>query len=258
MKENLLQFSAWKIEQNEWAPEAESEIQKQLALSNGYISQYGYAEEHYSAENSAEENLRGITSPLSAGNILSVRLHEERLDLHNWTVEKFYRCLHRHEPKLERSFTAVSPTGNKLEVRSCRQLLTENPHAIDIEYIVRSVNYSGPISFLPLLGDPAAEEYWYPMLSEVDGEYAAISLQSRSENVQIAVAMSYRLLKNGQPSTAKQIRIEKRYVVGYSVTDQIAPGDEFTLCIRKYVTDSRNFPLHNLFEDAIASISAYE
>ena len=88
--------------------------------------------------------------------------------------------------------------------------------------------------------------------------FIALNDGSTIKNVQIVGAMAYSLLKNGQPSTAKQIRIEKRYVVGYSITDQITPGDEFTLCIRKYLTDSRNFPLRNLFEDAIAAISAHE
>ena len=35
MKDNILQFSPWKIEQLTFAPEQEAEVEKQLAFSNG-------------------------------------------------------------------------------------------------------------------------------------------------------------------------------------------------------------------------------
>ena len=122
----MLQYSPWKIEQTEFNPEKEVSIEEQLAFSNGYISQYAFFEEPYSGEQRVGTFIDGIhrsgsSSPLEIPNpsIISLRLGDERLDLHHWQVEKFYRCLHKGEAQLERRFTATSPKRGMLSTRLC-------------------------------------------------------------------------------------------------------------------------------------------
>lgn len=256
MKDNILQFSPWKIEQTEFVPEVESEIEKQLAFSNGYISQYGFFEEYYSGEASAAIYLKGIESPLYTDTTVSVRLHEERLNLGTWKVGRFYRCLNRQTLLLERQMELTSPSGHMLEVISKRQCRLEDPHFTDLVYTIRSVNYEGPMSVLPLIGGPELNKDWYPLQTDVVLNYATLWLQSRRENVQVVIAISYEMEKNGKPVTVSPIRIEKKYIVGYSLTEQVKPGDELSLKARIYVTDSRNYPLSNLQDDAVAAVTS--
>lgn len=255
MKDNILQYSPWKIEQTEFVPEMESEIEKQLAFSNGYVSQYGFFEEYYSGEASAAIYLKGIEAPLLTQTTVSVRLHEERLNLGTWKVGQFYRCLNRETLLLERRMDVTSPQGDRLEVHSSRQVSVEDPHFTDVEYTIKSVNYAGPMSVLPLIGGPAINTEWYPLQTDVALNYATLWLQSRKENVQVVVAISYEMDKNGRPVEVPPIRIEKKFIVGYSLTEQVKPGDTLVLRARLYVTDSRNYPLSNLQDDAIAAVS---
>ena len=254
MKENILQYSPWKIEQQTFAPEQEAEVEKQLAFSNGYISQYGFFEEYYSGEASASIFLKGIESPLKANHTVSVRLLEERLDLATWKLGDFYRCLNRESLKLERKMTATSPKGDTLEIESERQLSMDNPHFTDITFTIRSVNYSGPMSVLPLLGGQDISLDWYPLQTDVALNYATIWLQSRRENVQVVIGMTYEMEKNGVPTQVAPIRIEKKFIVGYSLTGAIKPGDEVKLRLRVYITDSSNYPLSNLMDDALVAL----
>lgn len=255
MKDNILQYSPWKIEQTEFVPELESEIEKQLAFSNGYISQYGFFEEYYSGEESAAIYMKGIESPICADTTISIRLHEERLNLGTWKVGQFYRCLDRESLKLERRMELTSPQGNHLEVNSSRQCRQDNPHFTDLEYTIRSLNYDGPISMLPLIGGAAINNEWYPLQTDVELNYATLWLQSRKENVQVVIAVSYEMEKNGVPTAVPPIRIEKKFIVGYSLTELVKPGDVLTLKARVYLTDSRNYPLSNLQEDAVAAVT---
>lgn len=255
MKDNILQYSPWKIEQTEFVPEMESEIEKQLAFSNGYLSQYGFFEEYYSGEASAAIYLKGIESPLCTNTTVSVRLHEERLNVCTWKLEHFYRCLNRETLLLERRMDLTSPQGHHLEVNSKRQCCPDDPHFTDLEYTIRSVNYEGPMSVLPLIGGPEINDDWYPLQTDVALNYATLWLQSRKENVQVVMAISYEMEKNGRPVTVSPIRIEKKFIVGYSLTEHVKPGDTITLKARLYVTDSRNYPLSNLQDDAVAAVT---
>ena len=150
--------------------------------------------------------------------------------------------------------TATSPKGDTLEIESERQLSMENPHFTDITFTIRSVNYSGPMSVLPLIGGQDISLDWYPLQTDVALNYATIWLQSRRENVQVVIGMTYELEKNGVPTQVAPIRIEKKFIVGYSLTGDIKPGDEVKLRLRVYITDSRNYPLSNLMDDALVAL----
>jgi len=238
----MLNFSPWSIEQTTFSPSQEAEIEKQLAFSNGYISQYAYFEEHFSGEQSHGTYLRSLAIPIPAITPISVRLHEERLDLHTWEVKSFYRCLHRQKPLLERRVEAISPTGHHLQVSARRVLSPDDPHLLTLDYEVRSVNYTGPISLLALLGD-AQRQDWIPVLFRSDENYTGFVFQHRESGVYVASAMSFAMEKNGVPTTAPVVHIEKRFVAGYAVTEQVVPGDVLVLHKRVAVGDSINYPV---------------
>lgn len=243
----MLIYSPWKIEQNEFLPEQEASIEEQLTFSNGYISQRAFFEEFYPEAGSLDSYLRGIAEPLPPIATISIRLHEERFNLATWNVREFYRCLHRDKPLLERRVIADSPAGQTLRIEARRLLSPGNPHLMEIEYEVRSLNYSGPVSFLGLIGPGEASKQWYPLDTEVSLEKANFFLQSRSSATQVAAAMTFALFKNGEKVQKTPIRIEKQHILGYSITEEIRPGDVFLIRKRVAVTDSLNYPAASHF-----------
>lgn len=238
----MLSYSPWKIEQSIFDESREVELEQQLALSNGYISQYGFFEEYYSGPQNFGTYLRGIAAPLPPVATVSVRLGEDRLDLHEWHVESFYRCLNRQEPHLEREVVAQSPSGHRVRIKASRMLSTQSPQLMTMRYSVESLNYEGPVSLLSLLGDAAGSEYWYPLTIQIDDQMAEIFLQSMSENVQVELSMTTTVTKNGAAASGSRIRIEKSHIVGYSHIDTIAPGDVFVLEKKVSFADNINFP----------------
>lgn len=245
----MLTFFPWKIEQEVFAPEAEAELEKQLAFSNGYISEYGFFEESYSGEQSLETYLRGIPVSLPPSATVSVRLGEEGLNLHKWQVLDFYRCLHRQEPLLERRVTARSPLGRTLSIMSSRQLSLAHPQLMTLRYEVRSLDYSGPVSLLSLLGDAKGSPVWYPLKMFIDDREAVILGQAKHDNYKIAIAMTTNVIKNGQALADSRIRIEKSHILGYSVIDSICPNDTFVIEKKVAFLDSLNYPDSDLFSE---------
>ena len=133
----MLKFNNWTIEQTDWLPNEEKEIEQQLTFSNGYLCQTAHFEEHYSGEQRLCTYIKGIETSIINLSSISVRLHDERLDLHEWRVEKFYRCLHKNEPLLERQVTAISPKGHILELDVQRRLMEDNKGVMQLSYKVR-------------------------------------------------------------------------------------------------------------------------
>lgn len=44
----MLQYNNWTIEQSEWLPAEEVDLEQQLSFSNGYLCQTAHFEEYYS------------------------------------------------------------------------------------------------------------------------------------------------------------------------------------------------------------------
>ena len=147
----MLQYNNWTIEQNEWLPNEEDSIEQQLTFSNDYLCQTAHFEEYYSHPQRLCTYIKGIDDPILNISGISVRLHDERLDLGTWDVKEFYRCLHKNKPLLERRFVATSPKGATLRVQTKRQLMPQH-EIMFLEYEITSENYTGPISLLAMLG----------------------------------------------------------------------------------------------------------
>ncbi len=225
----MLTFSPWKIEQTQFDASQEADVNRQLAFSNGYISQYASFEELYSGEQASGTWLKGITSVLPPVNMLSVHLRDEWLDLGVWQTKSFYRCLNRQQPLLERRFTAVSPAGNELSVSAKRLLSTEDNRLLSIEYQLSSPNFSGPASFLALLGEPQSTTDWFPLERKFKDTTCTVTLQHFSEDIQVTVEMDFQLFKNDEKVIEPVIRVDKRFGCGFSITFPIENGDVITM-----------------------------
>jgi len=259
----MLQFSPWKIEQTEFDPQKEVQIEEQLVLANPYISQYAFFEEPYSGDQRVGTFINGVmregtNTPLEVPNpsVVSLRLGSERLDLNQWKIQKFYRCLHKGQARLERRFTATSPEGFTVEVVSERQLSSKNPHMMELKYTVKFVNYSGLISFMSLLGDAHHTTDWHTLQTYIDEEVAYHWLKAENGDLQVCAAQRHELFKNGEKQTDRPIKIDKRRVLGYAYMTDVVPGDMFTMHTIVAIVDSRDYAKADLPKKAMENVQA--
>lgn len=250
----MLQFNNWSIEQEVWDPSQESDIEQQLTFSNDYLCQTAHFEEHYSGAQRLCTYIKGVDTSILNLSAISVRLHDERLDLGEWKVEHFYRCLHKNQPLLERHFIATSPKGHTLKVMAKRLLCTDNKEFMQLEYEVQSVNYSGPITILSVLRGGEDADKWYPLMNYVGDDLCWIWMQLHPMNVQLCCAMNYQLKKNDVLVTQRPIKVEKQEVIGFSVTQQILPGDRFVLYKNVAVVDSSRYAKDLLIDEAVGCL----
>ena len=254
----MLQYSPWKIEQMAYEPSEETLVEEQLAFSNGYISQYAFFEEQYSGAQLVGTFLQGVhrpneSEPLSLPNPsnISLRLHDERLDLNEWKVEDFYRCLHKGEARLERRFRATSPKGYTVEVEASRTLNQKEVHLLEETYTVRFVNYAGVASFMTLLGDAHSGADWYPLQAAIEDDQAYLWVQAASVNLHVCMAEKHLFYKNGELQSERPIKIDKTGLLGFAYMHDVCPGDVYTIKKRVAVVDSRDCPKAELPERAL-------
>lgn len=237
----MLQYNNWSIEQGEWLPMQESELEQQLTFSNDYLCQTAHFEEHYSGERRLCTYIKGVETPILNISAISVRLHDERLDLAQWRVEQFSRTLRKNEALLEREFVATSPNGHTLHVTATRRLLADKKEMMQLVYRIQSINYEGPMTILSLLRGGEDADRWYSLMNHVDDSICWQWSQLPAQNVQVCCAMNYHLTKNGVVVDKRPIKVEKQEVIGFSVTQSVKEGDVFELTKNVVVQDS----LHN-------------
>jgi maltose phosphorylase len=259
-------------------------VNKQLAsesifsLGNGHIGQRANFEEYYSGETMLGSYIAGIYYPEKAerGNWkngysetndriinapnwtgISVRLNDERLDLAEWDVQNFRRVLNMHEGFLERTFEAISSKGHRIQVSVKRFLSMAETEVGAISYSVKSLNYEGRISFLPLIdGDVINkytnynEQYWNVLQTKTEQDVSHLWVQTRRLDFHVCAALTYVLYKNNEQLNVNPTKIEKEKVAGFSVGTDVRIGD--TVCLNKYVAviNSLNHPREELTERA--------
>lgn len=251
----MLQYNTWTIEQDAWIPAEEKHIEQQLTFSNDYLCQTAHFEEHYSSERRLCTYIKGVETPILNISAISIRLHDERLDLAEWQVREFHRCLHKNEPLLERRFLATSPNGHTLEITSTRRLMQEKKEAMQLQYAVRSVDYSGPITMLSVLRGGEELDKWYSLMNYVGDQLCWTWEQLQPMNVQVCCAMNYQMFKNGNLVNQRPIKVEKQEVIGYSITQIIQPNDTFMLQKNVVVLDSLRNDKDTLIDKAVQCLT---
>ena len=181
---------------------------------------------------------------------IDLRLIDESLDMAQWNVDSYRRELDMKHGISRREMEVTSPRGNCLHIHVEHVDSIDNPDLCIIRYRVRSINYNGRISLLPLLDGLAGEdneheeEYewnrmptkgkiWNTLRSGTTFDCAYLWMQTRREDTQVCYATTFKLLKNGKEAACNPIRIEKEQITGFSLGADIKPGD--TVELIKYV-----------------------
>jgi len=247
-----------------------------FSLGNGEIGQRANLEEYYSGETMLGSYVAGIYYPEEEERLnreaatrqitdkivnalnwtgIVVFLNDEKLDLATWEIQNFKRILNMREGYLERTFDAISKKGHHIEVSVKRILSMAETEIGAIHYSVKSLNFEGRISFMPIIdGDFYIPNLindgpiWNVLQTMTQADVAHLWTQTRRTDYHVCAAMTYVLCKNNERMNIIPAKIEKEKVAGFSVGTNVKKGD--TLYINKYVAilNSLNHPRKELTE----------
>jgi maltose phosphorylase len=276
--DNYPQSDPWFIVEDGFQVNNKLEAELVFSIGNGQLKQRGNFEEYYSGETMPGSYITGNYSPgqedlfihkngipVSTGIIanapdwtgIKVQLNEEKLDLAVWEVLNFKRILNMHEGFLERTFEAISGKGHHIQVSVKRFLSMANTETGAISYKVKSINFAGRISFMPVIdGDlheyhqKECEPVWNVLQTKTQHDVAHLWTQTRHTDFHICAALTYDLFKNNEHLNIVPTKIEKEKIAGFSTGTDVKSGD--TLCLTKYIAvlNSMNHSRKELTEKA--------
>lgn len=275
-----LKTDEWNIIEDSFHAEHLRMSESIFSLGNGRFGQRGNFEEPYSSDSYRGNFVGGITFldktrvnwwkngfpqfftriPNAADwSRINLRLIDEELDLAQWDVDSFNRRLDMKAGISYRDVEVSSPRGNQLRLHVEHIADMAHPNLCLIRYSVTSLNYSGKISFVPVLDgnivddkEQPGEKIWNILRSGGTHDCAYLWTQTRREDAQICYAMTYQLLKNNKEAVHNPIRIEKGKQTGFSVGVDVKPGDTVTLIKYVAITSSLYYERHNLIEQSVS------
>ena len=273
---NYLQTDPWCLIEEEFDINKQFAAETVFSLGNSHIGQRASLEEYYSGETMLGTCIAGIYSPeneeplskntgdsqitdkiINAPNWtgVTVRLNDEKLDLATWEIQNYKRVLNMREGFLERAFEAISPKGHHIQVSVKRFLSMAETEVGAISYSVKSLDFEGRISFMPVIdGDltiaDSADDgtIWNVLQTKTQQDVAHLWVHIRRTNFHVCTALTYVLYKNNEQLHIIPAKIEKEKVAGFSTGTDVKKGD--TLCLNKYVAiiTSLNHPKNELTE----------
>lgn len=277
-----LKTDEWSIIEDNFQADRLRMSESIFSLGNGHFGQRGYFEEPYSSDSYRGSFVAGITFldktrvgwwkngfprfytriPNAADwNRISLRLIDEELDLAQWDVTSFNRCLNMKEGISSRNVEVTSPKGNQLVLHVEHIVNMAHPNLCHIKYSVTSVNYTGKISLVPIINgnivdntEQSNEKIWNVLRSGVNRECAFLWTQTRHEDSQVCYAMNYQFYKNNKETSANPIRIEKEKQVGFSVGTDVKPGDTVTLIKYTAILSSLYYERQDLIDKSISEV----
>ncbi len=236
----------WLIIEDEFSAIPNSDF----SLSNAVLFQKSNFEEICTSETDRGTYMQGINSFKSENNqlailpdwtSLNVRLNAEQLDLATCEILNYKRLLNMQHGILERKFEVMTAEKNHIEVSVERLLSIVQPEIGAIRFSVKSINFTGRISFLPVINGEVnfnnSEDdnpEWNVLQSKTLSDVAHLWIQTRKTNFQVCEAMTYDLFKNNAQIKYNPTKIEKQKVAGFSLVTDIKEGD--TVCVYKFVS----------------------
>lgn len=256
-----LKTDEWNIIEENFHAEDLRMSESIFSLGNGRFGQRGNFEEPYSSDSYRGSYIAGVSFldktrvgwwkngfpdyyariPNAADwSRINLRLVDEELDLAQWDVNSFTRRLDMKAGISYRDFEVTSAKANSLRVHVEHIINRAHPDLCHILYSVTSINYTGKLSFVPLLSidlseknDKSEGKIWNILRSGINKDCAYLWTQTRREDAQVCYAMTYQFLKNNKEIAANPIRIEKEKQTGFSIGADVKPGDTITLI--KYI-----------------------
>ncbi|MFD1294528.1 family 65 glycosyl hydrolase domain-containing protein [Lutibacter holmesii] len=283
MNKNYIIPNEWSIIEDGFDAENVEASESLFSIGNGSMGQRANFEEDYSGKTFQGSYIGGIYYPdktrvgwwkngypeyfakvLNAPNWIGIqiKINETNVDLNTCEISNFKRELNMKEGWLSRSFHAVLPTGEEIEVFTKRFISVTYNEVGAIEYAVKALNFSGEITFAPYLDagieneDANYDEFFWETLKIVDGENAGCILsKTLKTEFHVGTAMDVSFAVNGKAiETSQETTIaEKTLTYTYNLT--IAEGDTITIYKYGSYVSSLNYKNEELISVALNNVS---
>ncbi|MDF1575537.1 MAG: family 65 glycosyl hydrolase domain-containing protein [Bacteroidales bacterium] len=243
----------WSIIEEGFDPSMQEASESIFSLGNGRIGQRANFEERYSGQTLQGTYLAGVYYPdktrvgwwkngypeyfakvLNAPNWIGidVEINGKPLDLHQNAPLEFRRELNMKQGYLERTF-AIYVGENRLEIAVRRFLSMKRDEIGAIRYAIRSVDFSGDVSFAPYIDGNVVnrdsnydEKFWEMESSKAVPGSAYLMARTRKTGFVSCMTMCYILELNGEALQLEPEVTEKKDFVSNKVSLELDQGEE--------------------------------
>jgi maltose phosphorylase len=252
----------WKIIENRFEPGNSRDSESIFSIGNGMMGQRANFEEKYSGDTLQGSYVAGVYYPdktvvgwwkngypeyfAKVPNAMSwigidVEIDGEQIDLATCKIKSFTRVLNMKEGLLERTFTAVLPSGRVAEVTAKRFVSMREPEKAAVKYSVKLSGGNGKIRITSFINADVknedanyGEKFWEGTTVKTDGKKAAVKSQTRKTGFVVTSAQTNVFCLNGKDVTEGNTNISARSEYAAAIfTCQYASGDTFE--VTKYV-----------------------
>ena len=269
----------WSIIEEGFDPAMQEASESIFSLGNGRMGQRANFEEKYSGKTLQGTYLAGVYYPdktrvgwwkngypeyfakvLNAPNWIGidVEINGEQLDLHRHKPVEFRRELNMKQGYLERSFAIYVGEG-RLEIAARRFLSMKRDEIGAIRYAIRSVDFSGEVSFTPYIDGNVVNQdsnydelFWEMESSKAVPGSAYLMARTRKTGFVACMTMCYTMELNGEALQPEPDVLQKEDYVSNRVRLKLDQGEEAILYKYVSVLSSMNHKKENMVDHGIS------
>lgn len=282
MNKDYIIPNEWSVIEEGWNKENVTASESLLSIGNGAMGQRANFEEDYSGETFQGSYIGGVYYPdktrvgwwkngypeyfakvLNAPNWIGIhiKVNGVTFDLNTCKVSNFKRELNMREGWLSRSFRAVLPLGEQIEVHTKRFISLEYNEVGAIEYNIKALNFSGEIEFAPYVDagimneDANYDEFFWEILDVIDGENnACILSKTLKTEFHVATSMQVSLAINNEIVSIEKELLKEQKKITHTYKLKVSQGDVATIFKYASYTSSMNYEIPDLVEAALNNV----
>ena len=283
MNKNYIIPNEWSIIEDGFDAENVEASESLFSIGNGAMGQRANFEEDYSGKTFQGSYIGGIYYPdktrvgwwkngypeyfakvLNAPNWIGIhiQINATNFDLNTCKISNFRRELNMKEGWLGRSFNAILPTGEEIEVNAKRFISVKYNEVGAIEYAIKAINFSGEITFTPYLDagikneDSNYDEFFWETLKIVEGtNNGCILAKTLKTEFNVATAMEIDFaINNAQVSANQTTKIEEKSI-SYTYKLKVSEGDTATIYKYASYVSSLNYEKSELIAAGLKNVS---
>ena len=261
MNQDYIKASEWSIIEEGFDKERVKSSESLFSIGNGAMGQRANFEEQYSGKTFQGSYIAGVYYPdktrvgwwkngypeyfakvLNAPNWIGIdiEINGQQLDLNRIQPVEFRRELNMQQGYLERTFAIYVDSG-RLEIAARRFLSMKRDEIGVIRYAIRSVDFSGELSFTPYLDGNVVnedsnydEKFWDMESTKAVAGSAYLMARTRKTGFVSCMTMCYTLELNGEAIQPEPEVFREDAYVSNRVSLELDQGEEAILY--KYVS----------------------
>ncbi|MDP3312455.1 family 65 glycosyl hydrolase domain-containing protein [Lutibacter sp.] len=282
MNKNYIIANEWSVIEEGFDVDNVKASESLFSIGNGSMGQRANFEEDYSGKTFQGSYIGGIYYPdktrvgwwkngypeyfakvLNAPNWIGIhiQINQTSLDLNSCKVSNFRRELNMKEGWLSRSFNAILPAGENIQVTTKRFISVKYDEVGAIEYSVKALNFSGEIIFSPYLDagivneDSNYDEHFWETLKIVEGQNnGSILAKTLKTEFYVATAMQVSFAINNTKVEVSQTNLVEEKKLTYSYNLKVNKGETATIYKFGSYVSSLNYKNEELLAVGIKNV----